>query len=190
MAATGGGIFGAVQAQLDSLSPRDRRLLAGLFVFGGLLFVVFVAMTLRGRLNDKASRVITQKESLEAVQDLRQEYAVAAAHIEQAEKRLDEYGDQPLSAFLEKAATQLSASEELSVNRQQTDTVNGVEQTRYKVDLRRVNYDVGMNFVYDIETSGYPLRIDSAQFKRVRYKGENMLSVTLELTTFALEESG
>jgi type II secretory pathway component PulM len=184
------GVFGLVQAQLDSLSPRDRKLLAGLLGFFGILFVVILALTLRGRLNDKASRVMDQKESLQAIQDLSEEYAVAAAQIEAAEKRLTEFGDQPLSAYLEKTASALGIAEELSVNKQQTEVVGGVEQTKYKVDLRRVEYDMSLNFVYDIETSGYPLRVDSARFKAVKYKGEKLVSLTLELTAYTLQESG
>jgi len=189
-AGASGGVFGLVEAQLDSLSPGDRKLLAGLLGFFGILFVIIVALTLRGRLNDKASRVMDQKESLQAIQSLAEEYTLAAARIDAAEKRLNEFGDQPLSAYLEKTAASIGVAEELSVNKQQTEVVGGVEQTKYKVDLRRVAYDLSLNFVYDIETSGYPLRVDSARFKAVTYKGEKMVSLTLELTTYSLQESG
>ena len=120
-APSGGGVFGAVQAQLDQLSSRDRKLLAGLMAFFGLLFVGFVAWSLRGNLNDKASRVVAQKDVLEAMQDMQQDYLLAAARIEKANERLKTYGDKSLSAYLEETARKVDAGDELSVNRQQTE---------------------------------------------------------------------
>lgn len=182
------GLFGAIQAQLDQLSPRDRRLLGGLVAFVGLVVVLLVALSLRGALRDKASRVVTQKDTLEAIQDLQGEHAVAAARIEAAEARLREYGDQPLSAYLERSAAAVGLSDELAVSRQQTEVVGGVAQTRYKVDLNRVPYDLALNFIYDIETSGYPLTVESARFRSVTTKDEKQLSVTLEMLAYSLQE--
>lgn len=184
-----GGLFGAVQNQIDSMSPRDKKLLAGLYCFFGLLLVVVVALSLRGRLDDKASRVVAQKESLVAIQTLQQEHALAAAHIEAAERRLREFGGKDLSAFVEEKAKLYEVSEDLSVNKQQSEQVGGIEQTRYKVALKRVPYETALQFIYDMETSGYPLRVDNARFKRLRVKGEVFVDLTLEITAFSLEEA-
>ncbi len=190
MAGVNQGIVGAVQAQFDQLSPRDRRLLAGLLAFFGLLFVVFVAMTLRGRLDDKASRVVAHKETLSAMHELQREYAFAAARIEQAEARLREFGSKPLQAYVEETARRVDATDELAVSRQQSEVVQGVEQTRYKVELRRVPLDAAVQFIYDLETGGYPLRVDAADFKTVTVQGEKFVRVTLELTSYALQGGG
>lgn len=184
-----GGLFGVIQNQLDSMSSRDKKLLAGLYCFFGMLFVVVIALSLRGRLDDKASRVVTQKQSLVAIQTLQQDHAVAAARIVAAERRLREFGGKDLSAFVEEKAKVYDVSDELSVNKQQSEQVGGIEQTRYKVDLKRVSYDTALEFIYDIETSGYPLRVDNARFKRVRVKGDVFVNLTLEITAFSLEEA-
>jgi len=187
---TGGGLSGAVQAQLDSLSPRDRKLLAGLIAFLGLLFVGFVALTLRGRLEDKASRVVTAKQSLEAMQELQQEYVVDSKRVDQATERLEEFGDKPLSAYVEETARRVDASDELSVSKQQSENQSGFEQTRYKVDLRRVPLDAALQVIYDLETSGYPLEVDSAELRSIHVKDQTMVRVTLEITAYSLAEGG
>jgi type II secretory pathway component PulM len=184
--AAGAGLFGTVQAQLDLLSPRDRKLLAGLLGFVGVAFVLFVALTLRSALANKASRIVAQKEALEAMQDLRDEYVEADAKIDAAEKRVAELGGKEMSAYLEEVARKGQIADELSVNRLQTDAEGGIEQTQYKVELRRVSFDAALLFLWDVETSGYPLRIDSADFRVTKSGEEKVYRLVLELTTFAL----
>ena len=188
--AAGAGLFGTIQGQLDQLSPRDRKLLAGLIVFFELAFVLFVALTLRSTLADKASRIVAQKETFDSMQDLRDEYVVSAAKIDAAEKRVAELGGKELSAYLEEVARKGQIGDELSVNRQQAEVEGGIEQTRYKVELRRVSYDAALLFLWDVETSGYPLRVDSADFKVTKSGEEKVYRLVLELTTFALQTEG
>ena len=180
------GLFGTIQAQLDLLSPRDRKLLAGLIGFAGLAFVLLVAITLRSTLADKASRIVAQKETYEAMLDLRDEYVVSAGKIEAAEKRVAQLGGKELSAYLEEIARKEQIGDELSVNRLQAEVEGGIEQTRYKVELRRVSYDAALLFLWDVETSGYPLRVDSADFKVSKSGEEKVYRLVLELTTYAL----
>lgn len=184
------GLFGAVQAQLDQLSPRDRKLLAGLLSFFGLLFVGFVALTLRGRLEDKASRVVAAKSTLEAMQELQKEYVVGSKRVDQATERLKQFNNKPLSAYVEETARKVQASDQLSVSKQQSENQSGFEQTKYKVDLRRVPLDAGLQIIYDLETSGYPLKVDSAEFRTIRIKDEVMVHLTLEITAYSLAEGG
>jgi len=188
--AAGAGLFGAVQAQFDQLSPRDRKLLAGLIAFAGTAFVGFVALSLRSALADKASRIVTQKETYEAMQDLRDEYVVAAATLEASQKRVAELGGKELSAYLEEVARKEQIAEELSVNRQQPEEQGGIEQTRYKVELRRVSFDKALLFLWDVENSGYPLRIDSADFKASKSGEDKVIKLVIELTLFTLPTGG
>lgn len=188
--ASGPGLSGAIQAQLDLLSPRDRKLLAGLLVFVGTVFVAFVALTLRSTLADKASRIVTQKETFEAMQDLRDEYVVSAAKLEAAQKRIAELGGKEMSAYLEEVARKQQIAEQLSVNRMPPEVEDGIEQTRYKVELKRVSFDNALLFLWEVENSGYPLRVESADFKASKSGEEKVIRLLVELTVFTMPTGG
>ena len=171
---------------LESLSPRDRKLLAFLVVFLSAVIVGAVLLTLRAWLNDSASRVATQKETLALLQDLGDEYAAAAAQVKAAESRAQEFSGQSLSAYLEKTANKVGVGDQLAVSKLGSEEVGGVPQTRWKVELSRIPLDLGLNFVYDIETSGYPLAVETARVKTTSSRGEVTYSFTLEIVTFEL----
>ena len=87
----------------------------------------------------------------------------------------------------EQKANRVGVGDQLSVNRTGTEDVGGVEETRWKVELKRIPLDLGLNFVYDIETSGYPLAIETARIKTYTSRGDTTYDFTLEVVTFVLE---
>src|SRR5687767_168639 len=98
------GPFAIVERQLDALPPRDRKLLAGL-----VLLVVVVATFafwyfLHQALESKASRVRAAKDALVAVQELDAEYQAAAAQFAAQKGRLEQFANQPVTAWVEDLA--------------------------------------------------------------------------------------
>ncbi|MCO4747858.1 MAG: hypothetical protein KC912_23885 [Proteobacteria bacterium] len=177
------GIF----ASLETLDRRQRGLLAGLIAFVAMVIVAGILLVTKSVLDDAASRVVLQKEKYELLQDLGQEYATAQAQIAAAEKRGSQFSGQPLPAYLERVATKVGVSEQLSVTRSGTEEAGGVTQTRYKVELKQIALDLGLNLIHEMETSGYPLDIETTRIRTNRRRDEVWYTFTFEVVTFALE---
>jgi type II secretory pathway component PulM len=185
----GGGLRGAVEAQLESMTPRDRKLLTGLIAFVCLVAVLITAFSLRSSLADRAARVRASKDNLELIQMMADEYTVAAATIEKAEARLAQYENQPTSSFIEKTARDTGVQEQLTaVNEQGSEVTGTLRATSYRVELKKVSLQAATEFIHALETSGYPLSVELARFKTVTVSGDRQLDVTLELKSFQVEK--
>lgn len=184
------GPAAAIERQLEALSPRDRKLLVGLVI------CVIVAMTiglwffLQGQLETKASRVRSAKDSLVAVMALEQEYQEANARFLAQKGRLEEYGKQPVTAFIEDLALKHSLNETLQVKQNASEHVGDIVQTRYTVDLKKAPQEALYRFLYDLETNGFPAKVDTASFKVVTVKKERQLDLNLDIIVLSLEEEG
>lgn len=184
------GVVAFVERQLESLSPRDRKLLIGLVVALSLGFVVVLWTTLYSVLEDKASRVRSAKTKLEAMQMLEAEYLQAVQQIEQQEARLAQFKGKRVSAYIEEIASKRGVLEQLrSVNEAGSEEVGSIRQSRYRVELKRLGYEEAFGFIYELETSGFPTLVDLAQFRTVKSRDGKTLDLTLELTVYSLGDS-
>ncbi len=61
-----------------------------------------------------------------------------------------------------------------------------VKQTTFKVELKKLDVQTTVDFLYTLETSGYPLAVQSARFKTLRSGDEKLLTLTLEVVSYAL----
>lgn len=191
MAATtggSGGLRGAIEAQVELMSPRDRKLLAGLVLFVGFLLTVGFVLFTRGLVNDKAERVRSAKNDLEILQAMADNYQEAALKVSRAETRLTQFKGQPASAYLEKVARDNSVIEQLTVNQQGTELVGTMRQTTFRAELKKVSVQSAIEFLYDFETSGYPAKVTLARFKPSGTPGEKIIDVSLELVSYQVEE--
>lgn len=179
-----------VERQLESLSPRDRKLLVGLVVVLCFIFVGMLWWSLYGVLEEKASRVRSAKTKLETIQVLQAEYLEADGEIERQESRLSEYKGKRVSAYIEEVASSRGVLEQLrSVNEAGTEQVGTIKQSKYRIELKRIDYQAAFGFIYELETSGFPTHVDMAQFRIVNSREGKTLDVTLELTVYSLAES-
>jgi type II secretory pathway component PulM len=185
-----GGPGAFIERQLESLSPRDRKLLIGLVSFIAVVFVSVLWYSLYSVLNDKVSRVRETKSQLEAVRILDAERVDAMAKLESAEARLAQYKGKRVSAHIEEVAQKRDIPQEQlrAVNEVGSEQVGKVKQTTYKVDLKGLDYSDAYGFIYELETSGYPVHVQTADFRKTFVKKEKKLNVTLELVVFELAE--
>ena len=63
-----------------------------------------------------------------------------------------------------------------------------LEQKNYNVDLKKVTLDQLLNFLYETEATGYPLRIQNANIQTVRVSGEKKLTMRMEVAAYRLSE--
>lgn len=185
----GRGVRGAVEAQLEVMSPRDKKLLSGLIVFMGLVGLALLTYTLVSVQRSMESRVREAKEQLVEVQARQAEYDEAAATLKAQEERLKQFEGQALSAYVEALADELGIKEGLrDAQRMEQIEENGLISTKWKVALKGRTYDESIRFLHKLESSGYPLRIETARIKQVNVKREKAVDLTVEVFTFKVQE--
>jgi type II secretory pathway component PulM len=186
------GLTGFVERQLESLSPRDRRLLVGLIAVFTLVFIVAVWWTLSGILSRQAATVKAAKEKLGQMQQLQTEYQGAQETLKAQEGRLAQFKDEPVGAWVEKLAQEQNVIQQLrAVNETTSETVGGLTQTHFKVQLSRAEYDPMLDFLYALETSGYPASVEVASIHASslgKDKGK-VYDLTLEIVVYSLAET-
>ncbi|MCB9674197.1 MAG: type II secretion system protein M [Alphaproteobacteria bacterium] len=184
------GIRGAVEAQLEKMSPRDKKLLTGLILFVSFVVLALMTYTLVSVRQGLESNVRSAKTTLIEVQRLQREYDVAAATLKAQESRLEQYAGQQLSAYVEQLADEQGIKEGLrDAQRVEQIEENGVTMTKWKVVLKGRSYDEAIRFLLALENNGYPLKVETARMKRVTVKREAAVDLTIELYTFKVAES-
>lgn len=182
------GIRGTVEAQLENMSLRDKRLLAGLFLFVGLVGLLVMTYTLISIQRNMESRVVSAKQMLVEVQNSQAEYDAASAALEAQKLRLEEYSGQQLSAHVEQLAEGMGIKDGLrDAQRVEQIEENDVVSTKWKVVLKGRTYDEAVEFLYKLENDGYPLRVETARLKSVTIKREKRVDLTIDLFTFKVE---
>ena len=181
-----------LDAVLSGMKPRDRMLFGGIVGAVLLVLVFAVAFGMRSSLNGLRGDLEKEQNRLTQVVTMASQYAQDAQRVEELEEALNEHRGKDLSAFLEQAASKAQAADSLkTVTPTATTTVGGLEQKNFTASLKKVTLEQALEFLYEAEASGYPLKIESATIK-VERGASKLLSLNLEIATFALieEETG
>jgi type II secretion system (T2SS) protein M len=190
-ALTGWRLPESVESQIEALTPRDRLLLVGLILFVVALGTGGFWYLLHHELQDKASRVRAAKETYEHVTALETQYKEADARFTSQKDRLEQYSKQPVSAWVEDLANKHELGTLLSaVSEKGTEQVGDITQTRYTVEIKRAPQEALFRFLRDLETSGFPARVDTANFKVVTVHGKDKaMDLTLEILVLSLGQA-
>lgn len=185
---SGRGIRGAIEGQLEVMSPRDKRLAAGLIVFVGLLALSIMTYTLVSLQRNMESQVRQAKSLLVDVQTKQAEYEQIAATLKAQEARLAEFDGKALSAYVEELANDMGISEGLrDAQRLEQIEEDGLTSTKWKIVLKGRTYDESIQFLHRLETDGYPLRVETARMRQVMVKRDKAVDLTVEVFTFKVE---
>lgn len=172
-----------------AMSPRDRKLLVGLAVFLTVAVLTGAWWLANGAIDDARSRVAAREEALAQVQTLAAEHEDAAAQVVRIEEELRKHATQDLPSFMEKSAAKVGIAGNLQgVREKEVATQGTLEEKTYGVELSRVTLQQLTDFLYEIETSGYPLRVRSTKTKTSTYQGAKVLNVSMEVSAFRLVE--
>jgi len=173
-----------------TMSPRDRSLFIGLIVF--VLVVLFGGAWWIGRsiLADVQSRVDQREEALALLNGLASDQAEAAEKVATIEAELRKNEGQDLPSFIEKAADKAGISSNLQgVREKQVVTEGSLEEKTYSVEITKILLPQLTDFLYTIETDGYPLRVRSMKTKATTVQGAKVLAVSMEISAFRLTEA-
>lgn len=180
------GLFTSVRQQFEALPPRSRKMLAFLLILLGVVWSVGLWWWTSNSLTLQAEELARQQRTLQNLQTLQVQYVQANQLIEQAEQRLGEIGRQNPSSFIEQRAQEHEVRDALrGIEKGATETRGNIRETRYRVLLERAPLDRTLQFMFDIETSGF-LSSESAAIRTNFVQGERLLSLTLDIVAYEL----
>lgn len=172
-----------------TMSPRDRALFMGLvlLVYGAILGGVWWFG--RGMLRDVHSRVDDEQETLAMLNGLASDQEGAAADVARIETELKKNATTDLSTFVEKAAQKIGVGTSLQVRERETAEDGNLQSKTYSVEVQKVTLQQVKDFLYELEGTGYPLKITGARFKTTTQAGAKVLNVSLDVTAYKLIEA-
>ena len=173
------------------MTPRDRTLLMGLFASALLLTIGGTAWLMQSTLGSLESKIEARELALGNIRLMSAQYEAAAEQAQEIEAQLQKHAGTDLSSFLEKAATTVSVKDRLNSVREKSSAVDGnIEEKLHSVSLKQLTTEELAKFLYEIETSGYPLRIKTLKVKTRTRKGEKSLNVDMDISAFRVIEDG
>lgn len=174
---------------LEGMSPRDRMLAYGLVIFFTVAVLGVGTAMLKGSLGRLEQDLASRQGQLALVQEMRASYEEGRTRLQELEERIRSHQGTTLSAFLEKSAERTQIRDNLKqVKERSTSTLENLEERQFTVQLSRVALEQLSAFLFEVETSGYPLLIRSAKIKTVVVGGTKLLDATLEISSFKLVE--
>ena len=183
-------IRGFIEAQLENMSSRDKKLLTGMYVFFVVAALGMFTMTLVKLQRSVEADVRDAKMVLRTVQTQQDVHDEAKAKLTAQEARLKQHEKTALSAHVEALADELGIKEGLKdAQRGEQVTESGVITTKWKVSLQGRTYDEAIQFLLRLENSGYPLKIENVRFKKTKVKREIRVNLTIDLFTYKLAEA-
>jgi hypothetical protein len=185
------GLMGRLERQVEGLSNRDRKLLLGLIAMLGIGTVVLFTWGTRGVLADKVAEVNAVRTTYAQVQAMQAEFVEAERSAKSQEATLKAYRNKPVSAYVEEVAGTLGILENLrSINAKgQPEVVGGIKQTTYIVEIQRApSLESVVRFMYEVETSGFPASVASANIKFSKRRDTPQYSLKLDLMVYSLAE--
>jgi hypothetical protein len=183
------GPFAFVDRTLDSLSPRDRRLLVGLVLVFVALMTFGYWWLLSGLQEDRASRVRSAKEVYAAISEDAKRLEVANRQFQSQEGRLREAASRPVTAWVEELAKTHTLDQQLAkVTQTGAEAIGDLTQTKYTIELKKAPQELVYRFLYDLESSDFPASVDSAKFKVSLVKSDKMLDATFDIVVLSVGE--
>lgn len=186
-------LWARLESTFDGLSARDRKLFIGLVAFFALILVGGGAWMMRAKLVALDGQVASRRAALDAIRAQQLEYTTARARLDEIEAELRKHEGTAFSSFVERAASSAQIRDNLSgIKESGTQQLGDLEQLQHRVELNRVELPKLLDFLYELEGTGYPLKITDASIKVVKVSGENRLNVSLDVASFRplAEEEG
>lgn len=175
----------------SALPPRDRILAASFIVatfFGGL---GFGAYTMNTTLKTNRQEIERIEKSVELIQVLQAEQASLESEVAQIEEALAKNATTDLSAFLEQSATKSGFNpkeKNMQVREKSTRKDGRLQEKVFSVILSNLTTEEFGKFLFQTETAGYPLKIQTSTVKSRKRQEEVTLNLSLDIAAYKLVE--
>ena len=173
------------------LPPRDRFLAVGLLVCTFFGSVGFGVHTMNKSLMTAKSEVERLEQSFQLIQILQTEQASLEAEVTAIEDALAKNATTDLSAFLEQSATKAGFNpkeKNMQVREKSTRKDGRLQEKVFTVSLSSLTQEEFVRFLYQTETSGYPLQIQTSTVKTRKRREETTLNLNLDIAAYKLLE--
>lgn len=176
-----------IQDSTAGLSSRDRKFLLFLVSFVVLGALGGSVVWMNNSLKSLAGQVEYREDAIRNAQLMAMEFKTNESRSSEISAKLEEHKGANLSAHLEKAAQSVGIADRLDSVKESSSSVNGdLEEKLYTASLSKLSLEDATNFLYEIETSGFPLVVQSAKFKTRTRSKEKMLKLTLSIASYSL----
>lgn len=175
----------------SALPPRDRILAASFIVstfFGGLGFGSYTMSTTLKTNRQEIERI---EKSVELIQVLQAEQASLESEVAQIEEALAKNATTDLSAFLEQSATKSGFNpkeKNMQVREKSTRKDGRLQEKVFSVILSNLTTEEFGKFLFQTETAGYPLKIQTSTVKSRKRQEEVTLNLSLDIAAYKLVE--
>ena len=179
-----------IQDSTAGLSPRDRKLLVFLVTFTVVCIIGGGFYLLNNSIKSVQNQVEYREETLRSAQMMAVEYQANQETAAAIREKLTEHKGANLSAYLEKAAQSVGIADRLDSVKESSTSVNGeLEEKLYSATLSKLSLEDATNFLYEIESSGFPLVIRNAKFKTRKRNDNREIKLTLDIASYTLTDS-
>lgn len=182
-------LFERLEAILQGMNARDRKLLLGLVLVVVLVIYGGVAWLMVGQLNELDEDVDTRQSTLAFLATEGAGYDNTRLQAEQIEQQLREQAGKSLSSYLEKAAEKSDIKAQLDkVDEKSVVAIGDLETQRVEVTVSKVTLEQLANFLYEVEAGDFPLRIQSTNVRVKKSRDGRLLNVKFDIDAFRLLE--
>lgn len=180
-------LFERVRDQLASMTERDRRILVGGLLLVGLGIVFGGIWQMKSSLDARERRLTERVEALNRIGLLSVDLAEIRNKSDQISARIAEHESTDVSAYLEQVAQRSNVSDRLDSVRQKTTAETGsLVETVYAVKLSRLTQEELATFLYEMESTGYPLKVRMITVKARKRAEETTLNVDMDISAYKL----
>jgi len=176
-----------IQDSTAGLSPRDRKFLlflVGFMVLGSLSGSV---VWMNSSLKNLAGQVEYREDAIKRTKKMATEFQTNESRANEIAAKLEEHKGANLSAHLEKAAQSVGIADRLDSVKESSSSITGdLEEKLYTASLSKLSLEEATNFLYEIETSGFPLVVQSAKFKTRLRSQVREIKLTLSIAAYSL----
>ena len=174
-----------VQDSLAGLGDRDRKLLLGLAGFAVIGMVVGSVVWMKSSLNSINNQVEYREEAVRTATMMAAEFQSNEDTARLIAERLEEHKATNLMSFLEKTAQSVGIADRLDSVKASSTSINGeLEETIYAAQFSKLSLEDATNFLFEIETSGFPLVVQTARLKTRKRKGESKIKLMLDIAAY------
>lgn len=176
-----------VESLIESLSPRDRRLLTGLVVFFLVALFAGASYLVRGVLEKSEGQIAYRTDQLLRAQDIVMESQALRSRVEAAEQSLGGEANFIIQSFIERQAQAAGITQDKVPSIQVRSDIPGerYKETLVEVQLKDIDLDALVRFLHSVEYGARPVHVKELRVRTGR-RDRAQLDVDLELTVVSL----
>lgn len=178
-----------VESVLESLSPRDRKLLIGLVFFFLVGAGALGVYGMKGAIDGVKSTITTRQDQVFRAQGLIADNQEIEARVEAAEVVLKDGSEFIIQSYLEREALAAGITQDQIPSIQVRSDAQGTYYTETVVEVQLKKVDLGMvvKFLHAVEYADRPVHVKALRVRTGR-RDRNELDVDIELTVVKLNE--